>query len=101
MTSHRKKNGNPPLAAATSSSSSFLLLLLLIRAQAGARLNTSGGALLPAPEARCLGLLLLSGLLPHPPRILRVSAGEEAKHRESPHGAFRCPDRSDRFMFLN
>lgn len=90
-----------PLATATSSSSSFLLLLLLIRAQAGARLNTSGGALLPAPKARCLGLPLLSGLLHHPPRILRVSAGEEAKHRESPRGAFRCPDRSDRFMFLN
>lgn len=60
----------------------------LIRAQTGARRTVHA--------ARCLGLPRWSEQLPHRPDIVRVSAGEEAKHRERPRGVRQASGRMKR-----
>lgn len=68
----------------------------LIRAQTGARRNAEVAARRTVHAARCLGLPRWSEQLPHRPDTVRVSAGEEAKHRESARGVCQASGRMKR-----
>lgn len=68
----------------------------LIRARAGARRNAEVAARRGVHAARCLGVPRRREQLPHRPHIARVSADEEANHRESPRDVCQASGRMKR-----